>query len=419
MAVKYDKNTDYAAKMNAAQKSGDTKAYNEAKKQREAKMAGEGLDNSGKKINSNTGSGSGGSGSSKTPTTIYNPDGTTSAGYIQKSQTFYNNGSRIGNGATVKTADGKFYQMQNGIGVEVSGPMQYRQQDQKVDLMNDTTVTKPGAMTAAQLANLYGITYDFHTLNNMLQDAAEKKYNVAKNEMQQVEGQMYDTAYGFQNDLVASLKKGAGTVNQGASKGTFDANTLLTMLGYQQQLGDLATTVTQDKQQLGSQLALDKATATQTALENANKAGVDLANLASLFDANNTQYGVGTMDALARIFETKASAEATKESAAANAAAQVAAAKASAAGYAAGNKYTSDNTSSSAYKNIADLVNKGSYGDFYYLLRQAGASDDEIKNLWDQLVSANSSGGTTPTTDLISRLLQENAANATLPNKHQ
>lgn len=51
MAVKYDAKTDYAKKMNDAKAKGDTKGYETAAAQREAKIKGEGLNDKGQKLN--------------------------------------------------------------------------------------------------------------------------------------------------------------------------------------------------------------------------------------------------------------------------------------------------------------------------------------------------------------------------------
>ena len=53
----------------------------------------------------------------KTPTTIYDSDGTARSGYIQNGITYYSDGSRISEGSTVTDNSGREWKMTNGSGV--------------------------------------------------------------------------------------------------------------------------------------------------------------------------------------------------------------------------------------------------------------------------------------------------------------
>lgn len=319
----------------------------------------------------------GGGGDAKPTTSSYNvttQNGITAAQNMVPGTSFTNSdghtwSKNLDGTITVTTPSGA------KVPLTINGQSYSSTQDRTVDLMNDTTVTRPEVLTGDQLAKMYGVTYDFHTLNNMLQDAAEAKYKTGTAEAAQMENKLYDQSYGLQKDIISALKGGMGTVNQGASKGTFDSNQLLSLLGYQQQVGDVATTLTQDRQQLANTYAEDKALASQTALTNANKAGIDLGNLATMFDSNNTQFGVGAMDALARIAQSKADQ-------------QIALTNASAAKSSGGyTNYGGGTANTNAtYKDMPSIVRERDYATFNYLMRQAGASDKEVQDTWDRLV---------------------------------
>lgn len=119
-------------------------------------------------------------------------------------------------------------------------------------------------------------------------------------------------------------------------------------------------------------------------MDMANKTGLSMAEIATMLDASATQDNVGLRDALARLYDSdsglqaaRLGADATKYAADMNAAA--------ARSYGGGGGYGAQNTS---FDNIEDIVKRGSYGDFYYLMAGQGMDGKDIQSLWQELTKA-------------------------------
>ena len=103
---------------NDAKAKGDTVGMNNAHAKAEAERAKAGYlggaDGS-QRIATNTSTST--SNSKKTPTTIWDSNGSATVGYIQDGKTYYNDGSRIKEGSTVIDSSGVEWRMENGQGV--------------------------------------------------------------------------------------------------------------------------------------------------------------------------------------------------------------------------------------------------------------------------------------------------------------
>lgn len=216
-------------------------------------------------------------------------------------------------GDYIRTAGGTF----QITGDKVNGKWQVNQiADSKGNTMNgggnnsvgntgfldNSAVKKSERLTGKQLSDMYGITYDYGEIFGKLNDAVNLKYKTLENDYKQNENTFYDSLYGLQGDALTNLKASRGNaIATGASAGVASANELLTMLGLGQEASTLATQLTQEKQQLSDKKVADVAQAKADALTYANQAGVNLGNLATQFNANDTQYSVAALDAIARI----------------------------------------------------------------------------------------------------------------------
>lgn len=241
----------------------------------------------------------------------------------------------------------------------------------------DTQVKQNPILTGSQLANMYGVTYDFKTINDLLQKAVGTKYDALEKDYMQNEGQFYDGLYGLQSDALSTLKQSRGSaISNGASAGVSSANELLTMLGLGQQSSALATTLAQDRQLLADKKGADTAQATSDALTYANQQGVNLGNLASAFQAGDTQFSVGAMDAIARIQASNNELAASKNY------------NKSSSGYSgggySGGGYSSGSNSTSQYKNINEMV---AANDFWSWASTMGLSTNlsEATKQWNAL----------------------------------
>ncbi len=83
----------------------------------------------------------------KTPTTIYDPDGTGRSGYIQGGQTYYDDGSRISVGSTVTDNSGREWKMTESGGVATGNV--YGLQGNARNTGGNRSIGRTGAITAS------------------------------------------------------------------------------------------------------------------------------------------------------------------------------------------------------------------------------------------------------------------------------
>ena len=148
----------------------------------------------------------------------------------------------------------------------------------------DTTrdVVTPTLQSTKDLADKFGIKYDYSEILKIFQDAADKGIAVNKEMYDQATQKYYQNIAANSSELLSALRKNnAEAVNTGASRGVAAANELSAMLGMSQQGSDGALDLALQGMTLADKAAADKAQAEKDALEAANNAGKDIGVLAN------------------------------------------------------------------------------------------------------------------------------------------
>ena len=157
--------------------------------------------------------------------------------------------------------------------------------------------TSPELRSLEELANTYGITYDYDSIYKVLNDSVEKQYDAIYERQKQNEAAYYDNATAAQNTLLDTLSRDrSNAVSAGVSKGMQAANALGAMLGVSQQFAGNATALSQERgntaKEYGASLAKAVVDAERTSNERKN-AIMEIAKM--LYGYDSEQY-VANMD---------------------------------------------------------------------------------------------------------------------------
>ena len=218
---------------------------------------------------SRSGGSSGGS-SNATKTTIVTPGGVNTSGWIINGRTYLDPEGKtaVAPGTFVK-AGGKWYEKQSdGSGKEVntttsdgskdtSRPSQHQETPETVPEdgwdgpirkgnKGYSDEPKKELLTAQELAEIYGITWDANEIYDLYKEGVEETYDQLAFENRAARNQLSDTLAG-QYDLYNSTLRDqrAGAIQSGMSKGTAAAQEVLSLLGAQGQSADVLSEYTQ------------------------------------------------------------------------------------------------------------------------------------------------------------------------------
>jgi hypothetical protein len=234
---------------------------------------------------SNRSTGGSSSGGSATKTTIVTPGGVYTSGWIIDGRTYYDkDGKNSVDPGTFVKAGGKWYEKQaDGTGKEVN-TSQNNQQGGDQDWSGETVPedgwdgpirsgdkgyqegNKRDLMTAAELAEIYGITWDANEIYDLYKEGVEETYNNLAYESRMARNNLTDTLanqYDLYNSTLRDQR--AGAIQSGVSKGVAAAQEVLSLLGAQGQSADILSEYTQ----LMNQQAQTKAKAMTDAKERA------------------------------------------------------------------------------------------------------------------------------------------------------
>jgi hypothetical protein len=256
--------------------------------------------------------------------------------------------------------------------------------------------------TTAQMPTWYGansgllngyINFDYDKILKIFQEATEAEFKTKEAEYKKAETQFYDQLFGTQATALDTIRKSrSAALANGASTGVQAANELLSMMGLSQEAVASNTELTQTREALADKKAAALAAASVNALNTANGAGAQAANIAANLYAADTQMGVGQLDAMARIQTAimqkiaamygadqqlagqQAIADANRDAANTQAGATVAASK------------NNSNNNPITNKTAAELVKAGDYVNWlaYFAVPGGYHSDSEQRKYWLQ-----------------------------------
>lgn len=156
----------------------------------------------------------------------------------------------------------------------------------KPEYMDGKAPIKPELRTIDELANAYGITYDYDSIYKLLNNSVEKEYDARYAKQKQSEDKYYDNITAAQSTLLDTLARDrTNAVQTGVSKGMQAANALGAMLGITNQFAENATDLTQER----GNLAKEYGSALANAMVNADKTSNERRNV--LLDIAKMLYG--------------------------------------------------------------------------------------------------------------------------------
>ena len=151
---------------------------------------------------------------------------------------------------------------------------------------------RPELMSAAKLAKLYGLDYDYENMYNTLMKSVDRGYDVRYADQGIAEGKYYDNAATAQNTLLDTLRQQQSqAILAGTNRGMQAANALSSMLGVSQEFAQAATQLAQDRGKLAKEYAAAQASAGKSALDMYNAMGADLGELSkSIYSSDASNY---------------------------------------------------------------------------------------------------------------------------------
>jgi hypothetical protein len=162
------------------------------------------------------------------------------------------------------------------------------------------TAEKPGAVTLRSLedlANTFGIEYDYDKLYGIFNDSVEAQYDAIYAKQRQNENAYYDNAAAAQNTLLDTLSRDRGNaVQAGVSKGMQAANALGAMLGVSQQFANNATTLSQERSNTAKDYGADLAKAKIDAEATSNERKNAIMEIAKMLYGYDSEQYVANMD---------------------------------------------------------------------------------------------------------------------------
>ena len=167
----------------------------------------------------------------------------------------------------------------------------------KPEHMEAVAPNAPELRTLEELANLYGITYDYDSIYKLLNDSVEKQYDAIYTKQAQSEGKYYDNAAAAQNTLLDTLARDRGSaVQSGVSKGMQAANALGAMLGVSQQFADNATALSQERSNTAKDYGASLAKAMVDAEATSNERKNAIMEIAKMLYGYDSEQYVANMD---------------------------------------------------------------------------------------------------------------------------
>lgn len=161
-------------------------------------------------------------------------------------------------------------------------------------------VSQPRIYTAKELAEMYGINYDYDYILGLLNNASDAKYNESQNEVKKM--QLNNARQGagtFATYLNALRQSKSNAVATGINKGTQAAQELSATLGSQQLLSANQTKLDQEVLKLIDLASTQRANNQVLAFDNYNKLGQYLGTLSTNLNANDVQKYVAELSAAA------------------------------------------------------------------------------------------------------------------------
>lgn len=227
------------------------------------------------------------SGGSKTPTTITNLDGSSNIGYIQDGRTYYNDGSRIGEGAKVTIGNGTEYEMKNGNGVPTGNTYGVGRSANTQQSINDNISSMYDNQSKSDISALRQAIQKSISEQQKTIDNAPQTYQPMRNES---EVQRY-------GDLRTALEQSAnmgdrgGVGRQAALETQVQADNRLNNIDLQQQ--NLVNTAKQNIADIQSSASLQEQQINSTNAANKLKALIEQQQTAKTDFSNtiNSQYG--------------------------------------------------------------------------------------------------------------------------------
>jgi Tfp pilus assembly protein PilV len=271
-----------------------------------------------------------------TPTVVVTPDGGSVTGYIINGRTYMDPEGKIDvpPGTFVK-AGGKWYQKnEDGSGSPVNVDPNYKEPDNGVnengwdgDIRTGnkgySDAPKKELLTAQELAEIYGLTWDANEIYDLYKEGVEETYDQLAYENRAARNQLSDTLAG-QYDLYSSSLRDqrAGAIQSGMSKGTAAAQEVLSLLGAQGQSADVLSEYTQMMNMQANTKSKALTDAKERAFQDSNFITQYLGNL-----------GLGIYNADVQQDVAKLAAQAQMEAARIQSAGNIAASKAAASRY--------------------------------------------------------------------------------------
>ena len=235
------------------------------------------------------------------PTTYITSDGVEHEGVIIDGKTYDMNGNRIPGGSTANTAGGKFtmpevdQEFDAYMDEILNKPDSGSNYEAKstYDAPNRMDPSKPQLRGGNDLANEFGITNDRDEIEQILLDAADKKFQFQESQYAVTEDKFYDNLGNMQNTVMDTLGKNKlNAIQTGASKGMQSANELAAVLGISEQGSIGANQLIADRKILADEGGMDRSNAISGALDRSNTVGSQLANTsANMLNADMVGYG--------------------------------------------------------------------------------------------------------------------------------
>lgn len=167
--------------------------------------------------------------------------------------------------------------------------------------INDNIAAPPKLQDGSLYLDLFNILQDRGTIQGILQDATNTRYDNLDEEFEQQEGTAYrEMDRNLMNVRDAIRRSQAEATRTGASAGIGAANELTALLGLGQQNSELATNLAQDRQQLASERQAQLADDVNTALNTSNQLGIESGNFAMSQYTNDTQSQAAALAAMAQ-----------------------------------------------------------------------------------------------------------------------
>lgn len=182
----------------------------------------------------------------------------------------------------------------------------------KPEYMQADKPNTPELRTLEELANTYGITYDYDSIYSILNDSVEKQYDAIYARQKQNEDAYYDNATAAQNTLLDTLSRDrSSAVQAGVSKGMQAANALGAMLGVSQQFANNATALSQERSNTAKDYGASLAKAVVDAEATSNERKNAIMEIAKMLYGYDSEQYVANMDSYNTILTNNAALQQT------------------------------------------------------------------------------------------------------------